>query len=54
MRGAHGRADDHRRVELLADGHGFAHEILAFLTVARLQHGELAELGVMAVVLLVL
>ena len=54
VRGAHGRADDHRRVEPLADGHGFAHEILAFLTVARLQHGELAELGVMAVVLLVL
>ena len=54
VRGTHGRADDHRRVEPLADGHGFAHEILAFLTVARLQHGELAELGVMAVVLFVL
>ena len=54
VRGAHGRADDHGRVEAFAHVHGFDHEILAFLAVAGFQHGELAELGIVAVVLLVL
>ena len=54
MRGAHGRADDHGRVEAFAHVHGFDHEILTFLAVTGLQHGEFAELGIVAVVLLVL
>jgi len=48
------RPQEYRRVELLGELEGELDEVLCLLAVGRLQHGDLRELRVVAVVLLVL
>ena len=47
-------AQQHRRVELLRQREGLGDEVVGLLAVGRLEHRDLGELGVVAVVLLVL
>jgi len=54
MGDARRRAQKDRRVELFAEGEGELDILLRFLGIGRLQHGNFGELGVVAVVLLVL
>ncbi len=51
---ARGHAQEHGHVEALADLHADLDEVLAILAVGRLEHGDLGEAGVVAIVLLVL
>ncbi len=54
MRGPGGHPDEYRGVELLAQLKGNPHEFFCLLAVGWLKHGNFGELGVVAVILLIL